>query len=85
MGTVPDMTESPGGVRLSGVRAGSPAERAGLRPGDILVRLGDFSIANLYDLTAALRAHQPGDTVPVEVLRDGKPIRLQAVLGRRGS
>jgi Zn-dependent M28 family amino/carboxypeptidase len=85
LGTVPDMTESPGGVRLSGVRAGSPAERAGLRPGDILVRLGDFSIANLYDLTAALRAHQPGDTVPVEVLRDGKPIRLQAVLGRRGS
>jgi Zn-dependent M28 family amino/carboxypeptidase len=85
LGTVPDMTESPGGVRLSGVRAGSPAERAGLRPGDILVRLGDFSIANLYDLTDALRAHQPGDTVPVEVLRDGKPIRLQAVLGRRGS
>ncbi len=85
LGTVPDMTESPGGVRLSGVRAGSPAERAGLRPGDILVRLGDYQVANLYDMTNALRAYQPGDTVYLKVLRDGQPIELKAVLGRRGS
>ncbi|GIW51948.1 MAG: aminopeptidase [Gemmatimonadales bacterium] len=84
LGTVPDMTESPGGVRLSGVRSGSPAEQAGLRPGDILVGLGDYRIANLYDMTNALRAYQPGDTVSLKVLRDGKPVELKAVLGRRG-
>lgn len=84
LGTVPDMTESPGGVRLSGVRAGSPAEQAGLRPGDILVGLGNYQIADLYDMTNALRAYQPGDTVTLRVIRDGKPIELEAVLGRRG-
>jgi hypothetical protein len=85
LGTVPDMTESPGGVRVSGVRTGSPADRAGLHPGDILIKLGDYPIANLYDLTNALRAYRPGDAVVLKVLRDGKPIELKAVLSSRGS
>ena len=43
LGTVPDMTDSPGGVRLLGVRAGSPAEKAGLRGDDIITRIGDMT------------------------------------------
>jgi hypothetical protein len=84
LGTIPDMTESPGGVRLSGVRAGSPADHAGLKGGDILIELGDKEIKNLYDMTDALRAHQPGETVVVVYLRNGQRIETKATLGKRG-
>lgn len=85
LGTIPDMTESPGGVRITGVRSGSPAEQAGLKGGDIITGIAERRVANLYDMTEALRAHLPGDTVVVTAKRDGAEIRLTAVLGRRGS
>lgn len=84
LGTIPDMTESPGGVLLSGVRAGSPAEEAGLKGGDILVQLGDHQIKNLYDMTDALNAYRPGDTVVVVFLRDGQRTETKATLRKRG-
>jgi len=85
LGTIPDMTDSPGGVRLTGVRAGSPAELAGLQPGDIITAIGTKTIANLYDMTDALRSHQAGDTVSISALRGGHPVQLTAVLSKRGS
>jgi hypothetical protein len=84
LGTIPDFTPVPDGVKLSGVRAGSPAERAGLRGGDVLVRLGDDEVHDLQGMTNALRAHKPGDTVRVDVLRDGARLTLTATLGTRG-
>ncbi len=84
LGTIPDMTSTPGGVRLTGVRAGSPADEAGMQAGDILVRLGEFEIADLYAMTDALRAHKPGDTVTLVVVRDGERVELTATLGERG-
>ncbi len=83
LGTVPDMSESPGGVRISGTRAGSPAEKAGLVAGDIITAIGTKPIANLYDMTDALRSHQAGDTVLVVVKRDTTVLHLTAVLGKR--
>jgi S1-C subfamily serine protease len=83
LGTIPDMSESPGGVRLAGVRAGSPAEKAGLKAGDIITGLGAKTVKNLYDMTEALRSHQPGDTVTITVTRGDQPVRLSAVLGKR--
>jgi hypothetical protein len=85
LGTIPDMTGSPGGVRITGVRAGSPAEQAGLRAGDVITAIGAKVVANLYDMTDALRSHQPGDTVVIVVKRGGVPQRVTAVLGRRAS
>ncbi|MGH9261994.1 MAG: PDZ domain-containing protein, partial [Acidimicrobiales bacterium] len=84
LGTIPDMSESPGGVRLTGVRSGSPAERAGILAGDIITEIGGMRVADLYAMTDALRAHQPGDTVVVVVKRGADELRLTAVLGRRG-
>ncbi len=84
LGTIPDMTESPGGVLLSGVRAGSPAEEAGLKGGDILIQLGNHQIKNLYDMTDALNAYQPGDTVVLVFLRDGQRTETKATLRKRG-
>lgn len=87
LGTIPDMTGSGGatGVRITGVRAGSPAEVAGLKAGDVITAIGAKVVANLFDMTEALRSHQPGDTVAIEVRRDGTTKLITAVLGKRGS
>ncbi|HEX9728396.1 MAG TPA: M28 family peptidase [Gemmatimonadales bacterium] len=85
LGTIPDMSESPGGVRLTGVRSGSPAEAAGILGGDIITRIGDHDVADLYGMTDALSAHKPGDVVTIVVLRDGQTLELTATLGQRGS
>jgi hypothetical protein len=84
LGTVPDMTDSPGGVRLLGVRAGSPAEQAGLRGDDIITRIGNMNVPDLQAMTDALRSHQPGDTVEIVVKRGNDVTTLHATLGSRG-
>ena len=84
LGTVPDMSENPGGVRLTGVRAGSPAEKAGLRGNDIITRLGETVVSDLQALTSALRQHKPGDVVELRFLRDGAEQRVSVTLGTRG-
>lgn len=84
LGTVPDFTPVPDGVKLSGVRAGSPAEQAGIRAGDVLVKLGGMDVHDLQGMTDALRAHKPGDVVQVELLRGGQRVTVTATLGTRG-
>jgi S1-C subfamily serine protease len=84
LGSIPDFTPVPDGVKLTGVRAGSPAEKAGIRAGDVIVRLGEMEVHDLQGLTDALRAHRPGDAVRVDVLRDGRRITTTATLGTRG-
>ena len=82
-GSIPDFAEPPKGVRFSDVRPGSPAAKAGLKPGDILLKFGEADIANLYDFTFALRSHKPGDTVVVEVLREKLLVRATVLLTQR--
>jgi hypothetical protein len=71
------------GLRLSSVLPGTGAARAGLREGDVIVRLAGTSVAGLEDLRAVIRARQPGDTVSVLYLRDGEPYSTSATLGTR--
>ena len=84
LGSIPDFTPVPDGVKLTGVREGSPAEKAGIRAGDIIVRMGEMDVHDLQGLTNALRAHKPGDTVPIVVLRDGQRVTVTATLATRG-
>jgi len=84
LGTIPDMSDSPGGVRLSGVRSGGPADRAGILAGDIIVQIAQFEVSDLYAMTEALQALKPGDTVTIRVRRDDRVIEIEATLGRRG-
>ena len=84
LGTIPDYGAVGTGVRLAGVSSGSPAAQAGLREGDVIVRLGDKDIQNIEDLTDALQTHKSGDQVNVVVLRAGAPITLRATLSSRG-
>ncbi|HEY7683071.1 MAG TPA: M28 family peptidase [Gemmatimonadales bacterium] len=83
LGTVPDMSENPGGVRLTGVRAGSPAEQAGLKGNDIITQIGDMPVTDLQAMTNALRQHKAGDVVEVRFLRDGTEQRVSVTLGTR--
>jgi len=85
LGTIPDMTGTPGGVKLTGVRAGSPAEQAKLQAGDVITGIGDKTVANLFDMTDALRSHQAGDTVVITVKRGDQVVHVTAVLGKRGA
>jgi len=71
------------GLRLSGVREGSPAERAGLQAGDVVVGFGGEEVTDIYTYTYALRDHEPGDVVEIVVERDGSRVTVQAVLGER--
>jgi hypothetical protein len=85
LGSVPDMASGgAGGVALSGVRAGSPAERGGLQAGDVLLSIGTHSIPDLQAMTNALRAYAPDDTVEIVYRREGQERRTRVVLGRRG-
>ena len=76
LGTIPDYTTEGTGVKLSGVRAGGPGDKAGLKGGDIIVEFGGQKITNIYDYTYALDAVKIGEPVEVVVLRDGKKIEL---------
>jgi hypothetical protein len=82
-GSIPDFGQVETGVKFADVRAGSPADKAGLRAGDILTRFGESPIKNLYDFTYALRAAKVGDVVPVTVLRDGKEVTAAVTLEQR--
>jgi hypothetical protein len=83
-GIVPDFGESPvPGVRLGGVRPGSPADQAGLRTGDVILRFAGVTVRTLDDLTFALRQKRPGDVVDVTFARDGVERTIQATLEQR--
>ena len=88
LGTVPDYSGPPPGTKgvlLSDVRPGGGAALAGMRRGDIIVKLGKFDIASVEDLMFVLMRAKPGETVTAVVLREGKPITLEATFqaGRR--
>jgi membrane-associated protease RseP (regulator of RpoE activity) len=82
-GSIPDFGEIPNGVKFADVKPGSPAAKAGLKPGDVLIQFGDKPIKNLYDFTDALRRSKIGDVVEVKVLRDGQPVTASVKLEQR--
>ncbi|HYM13195.1 MAG TPA: M28 family peptidase [Bryobacterales bacterium] len=82
-GSIPDFGEVENGVKFADIREGSPAAKAGLKGGDVLVEFDGKPIKNLYDFTYALRSKSVGDTVEVRVLRDGKPLAAKVTLEQR--
>jgi Tol biopolymer transport system component len=78
LGTIPDYAEGDiEGVKLSGVRAGGPADKAGLKGGDVIVEFAGKVIKNIYDYTYALDAMKIGVPVPIVVLRGGQRVTLE--------
>ena len=78
-GSVPDYGASPdaGGMLISGTSAGSPAEKAGLMAGDLLTKVGDVEVGDIYDFMDALGKYENGDTIVVEFVRGGEEMEVE--------
>ncbi|HXX64429.1 MAG TPA: M20/M25/M40 family metallo-hydrolase, partial [Bacteroidota bacterium] len=76
LGIIPDYAEGVEGMKISGIRPGGPAEKAGLKSGDVIVRMRGKKIMNIYDYMGMLGELKSGDRVEVVVVRDGKEITV---------
>lgn len=85
LGTIPDMgaNDTPG-LKLTGVRPGSPADKGGLLAGDIIVELGGKAVKDLYTYSDALYAHRPDEVVTIVYLRGGERRFTSVTLVKRG-
>ncbi|MES9523180.1 S1C family serine protease [Streptomyces capoamus] len=81
--TVVDDRYQPVGAAVVTVRAGGAAERAGLRPGDIITRMGDRPVTTVTSLAEALAAGRPGLRTPVTYVRDGVENTVGVTLGEQ--
>jgi hypothetical protein len=82
-GVIPDFAWQGEGFRLTGVTDGSPAAMAGIEAGDIILRMGNRTIRDIYDYTYALREGSPGKRVEMELKRGERTFTVQIVLGNR--
>ena len=78
---VATVLEVPGGARVTAVTDRSPAEAAGLRTGDVIVRIGRHRVQGASDLVVELRARRPGERVVCSVSRDGDRRDIPLTLG----
>jgi hypothetical protein len=88
LGTVPNYGGAPAGIKgvlLDDVRPGGGAEKAGMKRGDVIVKLGAYEVNSVEDLMFVLMQAKPGETVTSVVLRDGKRVELETTYqeGRR--
>ena len=81
MGLAPSyVDDGKAGMKVDGVSSEGPADIAGMRAGDRILRIGDASVSNIYDYMAATRNNRAGDEVQVVVSRDGKEVYLKVIL-----
>lgn len=71
------------GALINEVTAGSPADEAGLRPGDVVIAADGSPVDGQPAFVAAIRDKSPGDSIEIQVLRDDKRLTLTAVLAER--
>jgi putative serine protease PepD len=71
------------GARVDSIRAGSPASKAGLRSGDVIVAANGTKVASANQLTAVVAEHQPGDALRLTVERNGSSLEVDVTLGTR--
>ena len=74
MGIMPDYTYSGNGVRADGVSEGRPAQKAGLRTGDIVLQIGDYKVSSMESYMQTLGKFKKGDRVKVVYQRGGEQL-----------
>ncbi len=82
-GSVPNLDHAGDGILLSGTSPGSPAEKAGLRAGDLILSIGGEAMPDLRAMVELLRKRAPGDTVEVVFRRVIEEKKVKVVLGSR--
>jgi putative serine protease PepD len=80
-GTGDTTTRTAKGYKVEQVATGGPADKAGLKSGDIVTKIGDRLVYSYADVAAAVRSHRPNDTVPVTYTRDGNASTANVTLG----
>ncbi|ALE74920.1 serine protease [Pseudonocardia sp. EC080610-09] len=71
------------GAQVQNVVAGGPAAAAGVVEGDVVVRVAGRPIAGADEFVVAVREHDPGEQIPIELVRQGRPLTVTATLGER--
>ncbi|MBK7379780.1 MAG: M20/M25/M40 family metallo-hydrolase [Ignavibacteriales bacterium] len=79
-GSVPDFAFSGEGVRIADLSSGSPAEKAGLQKGDVIIKIDKYDVKNLRDYSEALKKFNPGDVVEIIYIRDANEYKTQIEL-----
>ncbi|MSO20778.1 MAG: M28 family peptidase [Acidobacteria bacterium] len=82
-GSVPDFGQSVAGVKFDDVRADSPAAKAGLKAGDVMIKFDGQTVNNLDEFSYLLSGKRPGDTVDVVVQRNGQEVSAKVTLAER--
>lgn len=82
-GLLPDYGENPKGFRITGTTKGTTAEAIGLLNGDIITRVGERPIKNVYDFMDTMATHRGGDKVMIHWLRGEQPMQAEATLVAR--
>ena len=77
-GIIPDYFYDKGGLRIDGVSQGKTAEKAGLKAGDIILKLGDFNTTDINDYMKALSQFRKGDEINIKVKRGEKELIIPA-------
>lgn len=83
LGTVPDFSYQGKGVRIDDVVAGSPAQQAQLKSGDIIVELNNVTLSGLADMSNVLKTLQQGATVPLTYLREQNEFKIHITVVER--
>jgi S1-C subfamily serine protease len=84
LGTIPDYAQGDTkGVKLSGVSPIGPAGKAGVKGGDIIIKLAGKDVLNIYDYTSLMGELKIGAETTLTVIRDGKELELKITPGSR--
>jgi serine protease DegQ len=71
------------GVLISGVLEGGPADKAGMKPGDVLTQVNGQAVSDVVTLLNRIAQTGPGDEAKINLLRKGKPMTLKVQVGKR--
>jgi len=77
LGVMPDYLYDGVGMKMDGVKDDRPASNAGMIRGDVVVKMGDLDVEDMMGYMKALGQFEPGQTVPVTILREGKAMVME--------
>ncbi|HMQ67571.1 MAG TPA: M20/M25/M40 family metallo-hydrolase [Ignavibacteria bacterium] len=83
VGTIPDYSSTEEGMKLAGVKEGSPADKGGLQAEDLIIKFGSKDVKNIYDYMYAMGEFKPGEEAEVTVIRKNEKVVLMIKLGSR--
>ncbi len=82
MGIIPDYSSSADGLAITGVRSGGPADKAGLLAADVIIKMGEYEIKNIYDYTDALSKFKPGEETDVVIKRGTEQMTMHVAFNK---